>query len=69
MRVARAQLLAKNRRLRILAPQAQNSSSSDVRVVNVPSQQSAEIIRIFASAATTSLVNQELDPVYIFKQW
>ena len=49
----------------VLTPQAKHGRSCNVGVMNVPGNQSAEIVSIFACTAATALMKQELDSIDI----
>ena len=54
--------------MRVLAAEAEDGGSRDVGMIDVPGQQAAKIVRIFARAAAAAFVRQEFDAVHIWKK-
>src|SRR5215467_4622056 len=67
MGVAALDMLEEDRDLRMLAAEAENGSTSDVRMVNITGKQAAEITGILARAAATAFMHQKLYSVHIAK--
>src|SRR5271155_4364042 len=61
-----AQFLTQNRDLRVLAAETENRGTGDIGMIDVTGNEAAEIIGIFAGAATAAFMQQETDAVYIF---
>ena len=68
LRIALANLFAKNRDLRVLAAQAQHRRSRHVGMMNVAGDQSAEIVGILPRSAAPAFVQQKADAVDVFEQ-
>src|SRR5437588_2302188 len=68
MRIALLDFLAQNVGLRVLAPKAQHRRTGNVGMVQIPGNQSTEVPGIFARAAASPLVGEELDSIHVLKQ-
>ena len=61
------QFLLEQPDLGVLAAQAENCGAGDVRVVDVAGEEPAEGSGVFAGAAATEPVVEELETVYVFE--
>ena len=51
----------------MLASQTENGGAGNIRMVNVASEQAAQVVGIFACATASAFVHQKFDPVNISK--
>ena len=67
LRTADIDLLAQDVDLRVLAPEAKNRGSSNIGMIDIPSDQATEVVRIFTGTATSTFMQKEPDPVDVFE--
>src|SRR6185312_3081609 len=68
VRIALVDLVAQDLGLRVLASKAQHRGSGHVGMVQVAGNQSTEIARVFAGAATSSFMGEELHAIDVFEE-
>ena len=59
---------AKNLRLRMLASEAQDGGSRNIGMIDVSSNQTAKIVRIFSSSSAPAFMNEKFDAINIFEK-
>src|SRR5262249_17456038 len=67
IRISFFQFFPQNRRLRMLASQAQHRRAGHIGMVNVSGNQSTEVRRSFPRSAPAPFVQQKLNSVHVFK--
>src|SRR5438552_1154437 len=65
MQIAALDLFAKDVNLSVLAAEAEHGSSGNVGVMQISGDESAEIVRVLARPAATTLMKEKLDAVNI----